>query len=61
VLKNAAELVPDDPIILEHLGDAYLKVGDRDSALRYYRKSLEHQNTDPQAVKEKIRRIENLP
>lgn len=59
VLENAVELVPDDPIILEHLGDAYEKVGDHPNALRYYRKSLENQNKDPEAVKEKIRRIED--
>lgn len=61
VLKTAVEMVPDDPIILEHLGDAYLKVGDRSNALRYYRLSLEHQNQDPEALNEKIRRIENRP
>lgn len=61
VLKAAVELVPDDPIILEHLGDAYMKVGDQRNALHYYRLSLENGNKDPEAVKEKIRRIENPP
>lgn len=57
-LIQAAELVPDDPIILEHLGDAYLMNNDKESALKYYRRSLKKENQQPLSVKEKIRSIE---
>ena len=57
-LIQAAELVPDDPIILEHLGDAYLMNNDKENALKYYRRSLLKENQKPLSVKEKIRNIE---
>ncbi len=69
VLKKAADLVKDDPVILEHVGDAYLKLEDRANALRHYQRSLEIRlktkdgETDPDKLKEreelqrKIRRL----
>jgi tetratricopeptide (TPR) repeat protein len=39
-LKKAHELVPDDPTIMEHVGDAYLKLNDKVNALKYYQKAL---------------------
>ena len=37
IFRRAAELTPDDPIIMEHLGDAYAKLNDLDNAVKYYR------------------------
>ncbi|MGZ6076962.1 MAG: tetratricopeptide repeat protein [Myxococcaceae bacterium] len=50
-LERAAELEPDEPTILEHLGDAYFGVSRRDAAVGAYRRALEVMRTtdDPQA------------
>jgi len=53
-LQRAAELTPDDPIIMEHVGDAHAKLNDAENAVKYYRISLEKGNTDPDAVQRKI-------
>ncbi len=39
-LEKAVHLAIDDPVIIEHLGDAYLKVGKPGKALRSYRDAL---------------------
>jgi predicted negative regulator of RcsB-dependent stress response len=51
------QIVPDDPIMLEHLGDAYLKLNDRDNALKYYKESLKRKEKDKEALENKIRSI----
>jgi predicted negative regulator of RcsB-dependent stress response len=43
--------------MLEHLGDAYLKLGDKTNALKFYRKSLEHKEKDKEELEEKIRKL----
>ncbi len=50
-LERAVELEPDEPTILEHLGDAYGGVSRRDAAVGAYRRALEVMRTtdDPQA------------
>ena len=50
-LERAAELEPDEPTILEHLGDAYGGVSRRDAAVAAYRRALEAMRTtdDPTA------------
>lgn len=50
-LERAAELEPDEPTILEHLGDAYGGASRRDAAVGAYRRALEAMRTtdDPQA------------
>jgi predicted negative regulator of RcsB-dependent stress response len=40
-LEKAHRLVPDDPIITEHLGDGYLKSNKTEEALRMYQRALE--------------------
>jgi tetratricopeptide (TPR) repeat protein len=39
-LERAVRLVVDDPVIIEHLGDAYLKDDRPGKALRSYRDAL---------------------
>ncbi len=39
-LLKAHQKVPDDPVIAEHVGDAYLKLGDRVQATEFLQKSL---------------------
>ena len=53
-LEKAVELLPDDPLVREHLGDVYRAAGDADKARGAYRKALE---LDPQAkgVREKLK------
>ena len=60
VLERAVTLVPDDPIILEHLGDAYQKVNDRAKALEFYNRSLmelQEGEKDKTHLEEKIREL----
>ncbi len=58
-LERANELVRDDPVILEHLGDAYRKVGEPEKAVKTYRESLKYKKEEREALKEKIRGLEN--
>ncbi|MDO9110962.1 MAG: tetratricopeptide repeat protein, partial [Desulfatirhabdiaceae bacterium] len=39
-LEKAVKLIPDDPTILEHIGDTYLKLDNPLKALEYYRLSM---------------------
>ncbi len=48
-LGKAADVVPDDPTIQEHLGDLHLKMGDRKQALDHYRAALD---LDPEPKEE---------
>jgi predicted TPR repeat methyltransferase len=57
VLKRAVELVPEDPVIMEHLGDAYLKTNDKKKALQAYERSLKLGHKDRAAIEEKIRQL----
>ncbi len=40
-LKKAANILRDDPAVWEHLGDTYLKLGDRPAAVEHWKKALE--------------------
>ena len=59
-LKKAVHLVVDDPVIIEHLGDAYLKDGKPAKALRSYRDALKAAAEDGQAgrIRSKIAELE---
>ncbi|MBW1822705.1 MAG: hypothetical protein JRI92_13335, partial [Deltaproteobacteria bacterium] len=57
LLKKAVELVPDDPIMLEHLGDAYLKTNDRVNALKFYKRSLKNKKKDKIQLERKIKEL----
>ena len=59
-LEKAVHLVVDDPVIIEHLGDAYLKVGKPGKALRSYRDALKSATEDEQVqrIRSKIAELE---
>ena len=48
-------MVPDDPIVKEHLGDVYSKLGMMEKALQSYRQSIKNGHSDKAAVEKKIR------
>jgi tetratricopeptide (TPR) repeat protein len=58
-LKKAIRLVPDDPIILEHIGDTYLKTGSKLKALEYYQQSLKMKKKDKKDIEKKIQDLKN--
>ena len=58
-LEAAAHMAGEDPVVLEHLGDAYLKANHREKALRTYESAL---RKDPKAqnaakLREKINQL----
>jgi tetratricopeptide (TPR) repeat protein len=59
-LERAVEITVDDPTIIEHLGDAYLKASKPDRALPRYRDALKKskENDQIKRIKEKIQRLE---
>ena len=60
-LKKAIDIVPQDPTILEHLGDVYLKLNSKDKALESYRRSLELQTKGREQVEQKIKILNASP
>lgn len=61
-LEKAVHLVVDDPVIIEHLGDAYVKDGKTAKGMRSYRDALESANESEQLerIREKIRGLEGI-
>jgi Flp pilus assembly protein TadD len=59
-LERAVEITVDDPTIIEHLADAYEKIGKTDGALVRYREALKHskESDQIQRIREKIQRLE---
>ncbi|MBP1720093.1 MAG: tetratricopeptide repeat protein [Deltaproteobacteria bacterium] len=55
-LEKAHKLAPEDPVIAEHLGDAYLKNQQGDKAVQMYERSLQ---LDPKKteVAEKLKKL----
>lgn len=53
-LERAAELVPEDPIILEHLGDVYMKLEQPEKAIKIYERALLHKDRDTDKIQQKI-------
>ncbi len=43
--------------MLEHVGDAYLKLDDKTNALKFYKKSLENKEKDKEELERKIREL----
>ncbi len=58
-LERAAELTGGDPVISEHLGDAYLLLDDRQRALELYEEALA-QEPDVEAQPELLHKLERL-
>ena len=56
-LHQAIEIVPDDPIMLEHVGDTYLMLEDKTNALKFYKKSLKNKDKDKEEIEKKIREL----
>ena len=56
-LRKAADIINNDPVIYEHLGDAYLSGGDSQNALDTWKKAVElHEKEEglKQRVEKKI-------
>jgi tetratricopeptide (TPR) repeat protein len=54
-VQKAYAMVPGEATITEHLGDVWLKKGDRAKALKYYREAaalLKKKDKDEEAAKE---------
>ncbi len=58
LLQKAIKLVPDDPVILEHLGDVYHKLDSKEKAINCYKRSLDNNAKDRNALKVKIRTLD---
>jgi len=56
-LEKAVILVPDDPIILEHMGDAYFKISHKDKALQFYKRSLSKKKKNKEHLEKKIQEL----
>jgi tetratricopeptide (TPR) repeat protein len=59
-LERAVEITVDDPAIMEHLADAYEKVGKPDRAITRYREALKKatENDQIKRIREKLQRLE---
>ncbi len=54
ILLGASEIVEDDPVIWEHIGDTYMKLGQPEPALESYNRSAEV-DPDRTEIEEKVR------
>jgi tetratricopeptide (TPR) repeat protein len=59
-LLRAVEIVRDDPVIHDHLGDLYHKTGDYQRALDYWKKSLDNgtESEDNAKVRDKLEKLQ---
>jgi tetratricopeptide (TPR) repeat protein len=53
-LLEAVKRVPDDPVILEHLGDIYVELGNKAKASEAYRKAIENNHSEPEKIRAKL-------
>lgn len=60
-LEKAVSLVPDDPILLEHLGDVYVKLDEQKKALDLYTRALSRKKEDTAGLRQKINLLGNHP
>ena len=54
ILLSASEIVDDDPVIWEHIGDTYMELGQPEPALESYNRSVEVDPDRPE-IEEKVR------
>jgi Tfp pilus assembly protein PilF len=59
-LERAHRLMPQDPTVAEHLGDAYFQQRRYRDALRIYRQALGMENANPSELRKKINQMETL-
>lgn len=62
ILEKAVSLVPDDPTMLEHLGDAHLKLNNKSDALKFYKMSLEKKDDkekNNESLEKKIKELKD--
>jgi len=57
-LEQAARTYPHDPTVLDHLGDFYAKVGERELALAAWSRAIDSGAADPEALWAKIEVVE---
>jgi tetratricopeptide (TPR) repeat protein len=53
-LLEAIKRVPDDPVILEHLGDVYVELGRKAKATEAYQKAIQYNHSEPGKIKAKL-------
>jgi tetratricopeptide (TPR) repeat protein len=56
-LEKAVQLADSDPVISEHLGDAYLALDEKRRALESYRKALDTKTSDTETLKGKFEKL----
>ncbi|HEY7528852.1 MAG TPA: tetratricopeptide repeat protein, partial [Candidatus Deferrimicrobiaceae bacterium] len=55
-LRQALTLVPDDPVVLEHLGDVLMSEGNAGEAAFYFEKSIAKGHEKPEEIRGKLSR-----
>lgn len=60
-LERAARLVPGDPTVLGHLGEALLGAGDRDGAIEAFRRAARLEGPDAEAAARRLAALEVEP
>ncbi|MFQ5527522.1 MAG: tetratricopeptide repeat protein [Thermoanaerobaculia bacterium] len=56
-LEKAAQLVGDDAVVFEHLGDLYLALGKRSLAQESYQRALDLEDENEEAVRRKLNQL----
>lgn len=57
-IRQALAAIPDDPVILEHMGDIQVAVGKSADAVAWYEKSLAKGPEKPELIREKLQKIQ---
>jgi Flp pilus assembly protein TadD len=62
-LRQALTLVPDDPVVLEHLGDVLMSAGKAGEAVSFFEKAIAKGHEKPDEIRSKLSRTgkESLP
>ena len=57
-IRRALSYIPDDPVILEHMGDILSRQGKEKEAASFYEKSISHGHEKPEEIKSKLHRVQ---